>query len=136
KAQVVMSIKSLNSRFFEANCRFPYQLSLLETDVVKRLKQTLIRGNVTCILSLDNNNFFKEGVVPSLKLVESYVQAIETIKRHCTISGDVNIHDILLLPNVFAVQELIITDETKQTLLEAVSILAQEVVATQLIEGE
>lgn len=39
KVSLAISIKTLNSRFFEVNCKMPYALSHLETDLIKRMKK-------------------------------------------------------------------------------------------------
>src|SRR5690349_595889 len=81
KVSMTLSIKSLNSRFFEATCKLPQQCASLETDIIKLLKQTLYRGHIYCTMHVSNNNLFKGGVEPSFSMIQSYSQAIESIQK-------------------------------------------------------
>ncbi len=50
KLPLVVEIKSLNSRYFEASFRLPPSLQHLELSMTPLLKKTLMRGRVFCSL--------------------------------------------------------------------------------------
>ncbi|HSW73957.1 MAG TPA: YicC/YloC family endoribonuclease, partial [Candidatus Limnocylindria bacterium] len=46
KTNISISIKSLNSRFFEATCKLQYQLNSLEIELTRVLQRMLHRGHI------------------------------------------------------------------------------------------
>ena len=110
KAHLTISLKSLNSRFFEATCKLHYQLNNLETEFLKILKNSLHRGHVYLIIHMDNQNLFKGAVAPSIKTIDGYVKAIDVIKQQFGIQGSLSVADLLLLPNLLAPDQVFCAD--------------------------
>ena len=52
RVNITISIKALNSRFFEASCKLPYTLNYFEHDFIKLLKDTLHRGHIYLIIHM------------------------------------------------------------------------------------
>jgi uncharacterized protein (TIGR00255 family) len=136
KAHLTISLKSLNSRFFEATCKLHYQLNSLETEFLKILKNALHRGHVYLIIHMDNQNLFKGAVEPSIKTIDGYVKAIDVIKQQFGIQGSLSVADLLLLPNVFSIEEIDIDEQSKQLVLKTVNELAGDLVLMQEKEGQ
>lgn len=135
KATIAMSLKSLNSRFFETTAKLHYQISNLETELTQILKQKLYRGHIYLTIHIDNQTFFKGAVEPSFKTIDNYVQAIEAIKKHTHIQGNLTINDLFLLPNVFIVEEKEIDEKTKKLVLQSVNELIEELIKAEEKEG-
>ncbi|HEV2600790.1 MAG TPA: YicC/YloC family endoribonuclease [Candidatus Babeliales bacterium] len=135
KTTLSISIKSLNSRYFEVSCKLPYQLNNLETDITKLLKSHLLRGHIYITIYASNQAFFKAAVEPSLPIIKDYLKAIEQIKQNYPISGDLSLSDLLQLPNVFATEEQSIDETTKQTIMSNITELIQELIAAEEKEG-
>lgn len=130
-----ISIKSLNSRFFETMFRLPHPLSNLETDLVKRLKKELHRGSVHFTIYVGDLSAFKGAVAPALMTVTSYVHAIEEIKKHSNLSGSIDLKDIITLPNVFVLQEQRLAEQSIALILKTTDTLIQKLIADQAREG-
>lgn len=135
KIPLTLHLKSLNSRYFDANCKLPYPLSNLETDFNKHFKTKLYRGSLTFTLHLSNPNAFKGPIEPSLVTIQKYLNALETIKKTFTIEGTLSIANILLLPNIFITEEQELDEQTKLKIFEITQELINELIATQLKEG-
>lgn len=105
QASITVQLKTLNTRYFEANCRLPHQLSHLETELIKRFKQRLLRGNIFFQLHVDNLLLFKGAVQPALTTIDHYVQAINLIKERYQLSDEIHLDNLLSLPNIFVTQE-------------------------------
>lgn len=135
KATVTMSLKSLNSRFFETTCKLPYQLSNLETAFIKTFKKKLLRGHIHFTVHVDNQNVFQEVIEPSLNTITAYMQAIEQIKKQFAIQGTLSLDTLIQLPNVLRVQEQEIDEESKKMLLSAADELVDLVVVARQQEG-
>jgi uncharacterized protein (TIGR00255 family) len=135
KVSVTLSIKSLNSRFFETTFKVPYTLSSLETELIKILKTHLVRGHVYCTIHLANQTLVQPQIEPAMSAIKGYLKAVDTIKQECGIAGTVSIDNLLGLPNVFVVQEKEIDPKVTQTILEEMLNLAQSLSTVRAQEG-
>lgn len=135
KVNLSISLKSLNSRFFEATCKLHYQLSNLETDFLKIMKEHLHRGHLYLTIHMNNQNLFKGAVEPSLKTIDGYIAAINQVKQKFSLPGELAVHDLFLLPNVFSVEEKEIDEKTKKIIIDTVEQLITELIAVQEKEG-
>ena len=105
KLQMTITLKSLNSRFFEVNCKLPYALSNLETRLIKLFKHNLHRGNVFCTVHMSNSSELTSQVLPSISIVDGYLKAINQIKSNFKLSGEISIDRLISLPHVFELPE-------------------------------
>lgn len=136
KAQVAISLKSLNSRFFEVTSKLPYPLSNLETEITKLLKRYLYRGHIYFTINTNTPNAFKSVVEPSLSIVHEYLNAIGIIKKECNLEGSPTLENILQLPNVFNLAEKSLDAASTALILETTKQLVDEVIHAQEIEGK
>lgn len=135
KISLAISLKSLNSRFFEANCKLTYALSHLETKLIKTLKKKLRRGNVYLVVHVSGPRQLRGAVEPSLKIVESYINAINQIKEKFNIQGDASISDIVDLPNVFGTSDQQLDETSEQKILATINELIEQVIEARNQEG-
>lgn len=136
KVPLSLSIKSLNSRYFDTTCKLPYPISNLETEFIKRFKTQLYRGSITFIVHLSNQNAFKSVIEPSIPTIKNYFNALDTIKKTFAIEGTLSIANLLLLPNIFITEETEIDEKTKTAIFDIIQQLLQELIATQIKEGQ
>lgn len=120
KILVTVEIKSVNSRFFEVVCKLPNSLSFLELKINKILKDKLIRGRVYFSLKVEDEVAVLEDIVPSFSLLEKYLKAFNQIKSKFKLTGDVSIHDLLVLPGVFVNQRVEVNKTTEHDMLNLV----------------
>lgn len=133
---VSLSIKSLNSRYFDANCKLHYPLSNLETEFVSLFKSKLHRGSITFIIHLANPMAFKGAIEPSIATLKNYLQALDTIKKTFALEGSLSIANILLLPNIFISQETELDEQSKASILQATHALIEALIQEQKNEGQ
>ena len=135
KISLDLELKTINSRYFECSCRLPDILSSLEVNIINLLKSKLIRGRVFIgARILDNKSNFAK-VVPSLSLVEEYLDATKIIKDKFKVSGQVTISDILHLPNIFAFQNVEIDGKISKLVIDAFDDLAIQLNKSRALEG-
>ncbi len=135
KTNVVITLKSLNARFFETTCKLHYQCNNLELDLIKLMKENLHRGHVYLTIYITNQDFFKGNVEPSLATIEGYLQAIKKIKDQYAIEGTLSISTVLQLPNVFSIEEKNIDDASKKAIFDGVQELIHTLIQMQQKEG-
>lgn len=135
KAYLSMTLKSLNSRFFEATCKLPHALQSLEIELIKLLKNSLHRGKVSFVITMSNPLLFKGPVEPSFYMVQSYLDALQQIQKKYTIPGTVTVSELLHLPNIFIEEESTINDTMQQLILATTEHLINELRLAQQNEG-
>ncbi len=135
KVSMAMSIKSLNSRFFEASCKLPPQLTSLETESIRLLKSALLRGHVYFTIYVNNQNAFKGAAEPSFSVIGGYIDALKKIQEQFGVGGQLSIDGLLLLPNLFSVEEKELDEEKRMLILNTLKELIALVIQEQIKEG-
>ena len=130
-----MSIKSLNSRFFELTCKLPSILSNLEIPVQRILQKQLHRGHVFFHIQIVNQDFLQESVSPSVHTIQNYLDAIDVIQKKFNLQDKVTLAQILQLPNVLQNNTIELNEKIEAEILQAVSLLSIQLIETQKTEG-
>jgi uncharacterized protein (TIGR00255 family) len=133
---ITISIKTLNSRFFETTFKLPPAFSVLETDLIQVCKAKLLRGHCFFTMSVNPSNAFKTEVEPALPAVQSYVRALEKIKASTGVQGSVTISDLVQLPNIFTIEEKGIDQKTRDQIMSFVQELLSTLAGTRTKEGQ
>jgi len=128
-------LKSLNSRFFEINCKIPPNLTALEVDLIKQLKNSLSRGQIYMTIHLHNPNSLISEITADQQTVASYINAIKQIQEAANLTGTLQIDQIIRLPHVFSFKEIDLDQSTKQQILQAISQLTQDLISERNQEG-
>jgi uncharacterized protein (TIGR00255 family) len=135
KTNVSISIKSLNSRFFDTTFKLHYALSALEHHIISFSKKTLHRGHIYCTIHVSNPNAFVGAVLPALSTVRSYMSAIEAIKKECDLAQPILLEHILRLPDIFSTEEPHVSADGIATILVSIQELLDQVAVMRLQEG-
>jgi uncharacterized protein (TIGR00255 family) len=120
KVSTTVSIKSVNTRFFECICKMPYALLNLETDIIKQLKLRLLRGNVFVAISVADQSVFKGSITASMGTAQSYIDAAAHIQQQTSIPGTFTIADLIALPHIFNAEEQLLDSSIKRDLMDLV----------------
>ena len=137
---ITVTIKALNSRFFELNCKMPHGLAHLEQSIHKKFKEKLGRGSVYCTIHMSTLAPLTGTVHPSLRTIEEYLKSIELIKKKFGKKFDlnndgINLKDIIQLPSVFEQPEAALGDKPTKLLLDEIDTLIDQVVTERKREG-
>jgi uncharacterized protein (TIGR00255 family) len=109
-------VKSVNHRFLDVQLRLPSGLDGLETELRKALKDSLVRGHVEVILSIDRSIQPKTGY--NRELVAGYVAAFTSARDEFGLTGDPDLNAILRLPGALQTDNR--ADEDLTALAESV----------------
>lgn len=129
-------LKSLNSRFFEINCKIPPNLTALEVDIIKQIKNSLYRGQIYVTIHLHNPNSLISEITADNQTVASYIKAIKQIQQTAELTGELKIEQIIRLPNVFSFKEVMLDEHTKNQALQAIAQITQELIRERNQEGQ
>lgn len=135
KTEVSLSIKALNSRYFDTTCKVHYAVAALEHAIIQKIRTKLIRGHVYCTLHITNPNAFKGAIEPARATIASYIHAIREIETLTGLHTPLNLSDILQLPNVFIVADTLIDEKTTNAILALVDELIDTVNSMRMQEG-
>jgi len=135
ETQLIVEIKSLNSRYFESTCKLPSSLNFLEMSIINTLKEKLVRGRVFVLVKLSTEGGSFERVIPVMKVVKDYLAAAETIKKTGNVQGELALSNILTLPNVFASEREELGADTEKAILKIVGEVIDKLVEVRTAEG-
>lgn len=135
KVYISISIKALNSRFFDTTCKLHYAFSALENTIISKAKKKLYRGHIYITMHVTNSGALRGTVQPALGTIASYLDAINTIRERYNIKETVTLSDILQLPNIFALDESELNETIIHTIYTAIDELLDSVVQTRIQEG-
>jgi len=133
--QLSLTLKTLNSRFFELNCRLPACLTFLETELIKYFKKELHRGTVQFTIYMSSPSALSGGIEPAFSTVRGYIEALETIKKECKIEGTVTIQDLVHLGNIFETKESPLPEATLELLWKEIRGLTAKCIEVREAEG-
>ena len=99
---VTVEIKSVNSRYFDCTAKLSRTVSYLE-DRVKPFLQTagVTRGKVDVYIGVERLDRADGGVQIDRAAVESYLAALDTLKKDYKLKEDRSLSQIASLPGVF-----------------------------------
>jgi uncharacterized protein (TIGR00255 family) len=130
-----ISMKSLNSRYFEMTCKIPSIFSNLEVQAQRILQKQLHRGHVSLHIKIVNNEALYSAVKPSLQTIASYFDAIGIIQHEFNMQEQITLAQILQLPNALQAEELQLTESMEQFILHAIIQVGNSMIQTQKEEG-
>lgn len=136
KSTVTVSIKSLNSRFFEMNCKMPQPFLHLETGLVSLVKEKLQRGHVYLVVHCSDPDVFQGPINPALETARAYIAALKTIRAENNIAEEVTLGHIVKLPNLFNTQEQTIDAAIKDQFFALIAQALEQLVAERNTEGK
>jgi uncharacterized protein (TIGR00255 family) len=135
KISLSIEIKSINSRFFEAACKLPNFLGHMEVKIAGMLKEKLIRGRIYLTVRLEEEGVL-EKIVPSFRLVEEYLQAINKIKKDFKIQGELSVTDVIRLPGVFVSEKGQLKTEIELSIFKHIEKVADVLLKSREVEGK
>jgi len=135
KMTLAISIKSLNSRYFEMSCKVPSLLTNLEVPLQRVLKKQLHRGHVSLHIKIVNSESLNETITPSFLTIQNYLDAAQSIKDKFELKDQVTLAQILQLPNALQNQETQLNETIENAIIDAVHDVAVALTQAQEKEG-
>jgi uncharacterized protein (TIGR00255 family) len=135
KLSLLVEMKTINSRYFEATCKLPITLSSLEVKILNLLQGSLGRGRLYLVARFAEDSEIVENVTPSLKVIEQYIAAANLVKKKFNLSGDFSVTDVLGLPNVFELGRNEFTEDEEKEFLAGIEKIAEQLTQMRTQEG-
>ncbi|MGL9760132.1 MAG: YicC/YloC family endoribonuclease [Symbiopectobacterium sp.] len=96
--------RSVNQRYLEIYIRLPEQFRSLEPVIRERIRASLTRGKIECILRFELDPSAQGSLILNEKLTKQLVKAANWVKMQSN-QGEINPIDILSWPGVMSAQE-------------------------------
>ncbi|MBS1988836.1 YicC family protein [Candidatus Dependentiae bacterium] len=135
RVSLAIEVKAVNSRFFESVCKLPSLLSALEVSINSILQRSLLRGRVYLTIRLGRENEAFESIALSERALQGYVAAAQAIKEKFGVQGELTLHDLMQLPNVFVAERSELSSEEETVVLDLIKQAAEKLNATRREEG-
>ena len=135
KLPLVVEIKSLNSRYFEASFRLPLSLQHLELSMMPLLKKGLMRGRVFCTIKSESTEGVLETYEPVHSVIEQYVGISKNIASKYGIPDDLSVAKVLGAPGAFVPVSLEMNEDQERAFLVQIQEVTKGLVVARRAEG-
>lgn len=130
----LVEVKSLNGKQLEINLRIPPLLKSYEFDVRNMLQESLLRGNVDCMITIKQNGASRPVII-NTDLIKAYYKQIDILANELSIDTNSVLSALLRLPEVVTPSNEILNDEDWDALKGVVQSALDELNAHRLEEG-
>jgi uncharacterized protein (TIGR00255 family) len=117
--EISVEVRSWNHKFCEVKVRLPRELSALEPNVSRLVKDRLARGSIEVLIKRAGTSFSPAVPVANLELAKRYQAAISSIARELNLSPDFSVLDLAGQPGVIRLEEREVDVESTWPALEA-----------------
>ncbi len=131
----LVEVKSLNGKQFETYLKIPPLLKSYEFDVRNILQESLLRGNVDCLITIKQNGSTKPVVI-NTDLIKSYYKQIETLAGELNIDTNSVLSALLRLPEVVSPANEVLPDEDWKELKKVIEQALKELNHHRVDEGK
>ncbi len=131
----LVEIKSLNGKNFEIYLKIPPLLKSYEFDVRNMLQDSLLRGNVDCLITIKQNSSAKPVII-NTDLIKSYYKQIETLAGELHIDTNSVLSALLRLPEVVTPANEILAEDDWKKLKKIIEQALKELNHHRLDEGK
>ncbi len=99
--QIIVEIKTLNSRYLDISTRMPNTINDKELDMKELIQKKIKRGKVNIHVYVDKAEIGETDITISPKLVKSYSRMLEQIRTVANISEPVEMSDLIKFDDIF-----------------------------------
>jgi len=98
-----VELKSVNNRYSDISIKIPKSISFLEEKVKQKIVNSISRGKVEVFITFNNYSEKGKNIKINLELAKKYINEINTLSQETNISPNINVQEVLKLPDVLNV---------------------------------
>jgi len=117
---VTVEIRSVNHRFLEVSVRLPRTLSVLEPKVRERVQGVITRGKVTVTVAVEADPALVSPARLNREMAARYVEIGRVIAREFALQGQLEVPDLMALPDVVGREPASIDEEAEWAVVSGV----------------
>lgn len=124
--EYIIDIKSVNNRYNDISIKIPRSISFLEEKVKQKLTNAVSRGKVEVYITFNNYSEKGKNIRINSELAKKYINELKQLSLETGVNENINMQEILKLPDVLNIQleqeaEEIIWKELEITLTDAIN---------------
>ena len=100
---ITVELKSVNSRYFEFNCRLPKGYLFLENKLKEFTQSKISRGKVEMFVSIESENQNDIDIIVNDVYANAYVSALKNLSKKLRIKNDVSTSNFVNNSDVFKI---------------------------------
>lgn len=132
----MVEVRSVNHRFCEILVRLPRDLSVLEERIRSLVQASVLRGRIDVAIIRENQGKRPRTVKTDLDLATAYVSALNDLKRALSLSGTLDLADLISLPDLIKIEEEKEDPEALwQAVADGVKVALDRLIAMREAEG-
>ncbi len=133
---ITVELRSVNHRYLDVNVKAPRMYGFLDEAAKSAVGTLIARGKVDVFIGIDASAAGDETIVLNRKILESYLEALHTIRDQYGLKDDVTVMNIAKMPDVFtAEKEEADAEEIKADVLQVLTTAAEDFCAMREREG-
>ena len=134
---ILVEIKSVNSRYFEFVSKIPRGYSFLEYDIKRFINKKILRGKVDVFVGIQTLENEDTEVLINHSLAEAYIKALQSLKDEYSLKDDLSVSTISKYSDIFTVKSSNNNeDEILEDILSVAKISLDKLMSMREKEGE
>ena len=105
---ITIELKSVNSRYFEFNCRLPKGYLFLENKLKEFTQSKISRGKVEMYVSIESEGQNDIEISVNEAYAQSYISALKSLAKKLKIKNDVSTSNFVNNSDIFKISRKII----------------------------
>lgn len=135
-AAITAEIKSVNNRYCEVFAKMPVRFTVQEEYIKDKIKTELKRGKIDILIEITGEKEGGERILIDDEKLGNYIAVLNSVKKKYNVEGNIAVHDILKLDDVFVKEEKDIITIYWDGILKAVSTALMNVQKSRKAEGK
>ncbi len=131
----LVEIKSLNGKQFETYLKIPPLLKSYEFDIRSLLQESLLRGNIDCLITIKQNGSTKPVVI-NTDLIKAYYLQVEALAGELNVDTNSVLSALLRLPEVVTPANEVLPEEDWKELKKVIEQALKEINYHRTNEGK
>ncbi len=128
-------IKSVNHRYLDISVKMPKILSYLEEEIKKEIATQVKRGKIDVFITFENHSTQGKEIKINHEIAKIYINELKKLAKQEEILANLEVTEIMKLPDVLTIQNNQEEESIKFELLEVVNQSANKLIQMRMTEG-
>lgn len=134
---ITIELKSVNSRYFEFNCRLPKGYLFLENKLKEFTQSKISRGKVEMYVSIESEGQNDIEISVNEAYAQSYISALKSLAKKLKIKNDVSTSNFVNNSDIFKISRKEINeDDVTASALSVADTAIQKFISMREVEGD
>ena len=133
---ILMELKSVNSRYFEFKMKSFSNLDEWENDIKNKISERLRRGKIDLFIKIVEKDAENINVVVNYELAKKYETALVSLSEQLKVVPQITMRDFLNLANIFQTERLGRDETTYDKLMAMLDSMLDKILEMMQIEGQ